>query len=228
MAKKHPGYYLVLLISIQILLVFALNLLAKGETPASGGVLSFAGRFDLVDADGNGTPDHLGYFLQLPAGARPDRLWVCGELQVMVDNQWRTIDYTARSFGRESGAEAALYFYGGELRRLQVNGPFRVLVEIRGVDLQSAGVGGFSPAYRYEQFEAADVVLTNQGPFSTAQIKKVVHAWAGQEGIPLGPLSTVTFVFDRWRLDFRGLDGGPGKRIWYAPTGEISWTEYFN
>ena len=71
MAKKHPGYYLVLLISIQILLIFALNLLAKGETPPSEQPLSFTGRFDLVDADGNGTPDHLGYFLQLPAGSGP-------------------------------------------------------------------------------------------------------------------------------------------------------------
>jgi len=228
MAKKHPGFYLVLLITIQILLVFALNLLAKGENPPAEQRLSFTGCFDLVDADGNGTPDHLGYFLQLPAGSRPDRFWVCGELQVMVDNQWRTIDYTARSFGRESQAEAALYFYGGELRRLQVNGPFRLLVKIRGVNLQASGVGGFSPAYRHDQFEAADVVLTNQGPFSTAQIKKVINDWAGQEGISLGPLSVVTFTFDRWRLDYRGIDGGLGKRIWYAPTGEINWTEQYN
>lgn len=143
----------------------------------------------------------------------------------MVDNQWRTIDYTARSFGRESGAEAALYFYGGEFRRLRVNGPFRLLVEIRGVNSKSSVVGGISPAYRYDQFEAADVVLTNQGPFSTAQIKKVVTAWAEQEGLNLGPLSTVTFAFDRWRLDFSGVGGGPGIRVWYAPTGEINWTE---
>jgi hypothetical protein len=146
----------------------------------------------------------------------------------MMNNQWRTIDYTARSFGQECGAEAALFFYGGELRRLQVSGPFRILVEIRGVNLQLAGVGGFSPAYRYDQFEAADVVLTNQGPFSTAQIKKVINTWAEGQGLFLGPLSTVTFTFDRWRLDFRGIDGGPGKRVWYAPTGEINWTEQYN
>lgn len=224
MAKKHPGYYLLLLVAIQILLVFALNLLAKAEPPVSGG-FNFTGRFDLVDADGNGIPDHLGYFLRLPEGPSPDLFWVCGELQVLVGNQWRTIDYTARSFGRESGGEAALYFYGGELRRLQVNGPFRLLVELRGVNFNSSGVGGYSPAYRYDQFEAADVVLTNQGPFSTAQIQKVVKAWAEQEGIALGPLATVTFAFDRWRLDFDGAGGGPGKRIWYAPTGEINWTE---
>ena len=70
MAKKHPGFYLVLLITIQILLVFPLQLLAKGETP-SAEPLAFPGHFSLVDADGNGTPDHLGYFLQVPA-SRPD------------------------------------------------------------------------------------------------------------------------------------------------------------
>ena len=81
MAKKHPGFYLVLLITIQILLVFSLPLLARGEAPP-GEALAFPGRFKVVDADGNGTPDHLGYFLQLPA-SRPDVVWVCGELQVI-------------------------------------------------------------------------------------------------------------------------------------------------
>lgn len=142
----------------------------------------------------------------------------------MINNQWRTIDYTARSFGTGSGTEAALYFYGGELQRLRVNGPFRILVEIRGVNLNASGVGGFSPAYRYDQFEAADAVLTNQGPFSTAQIKKVVYTWASEQGIELGSLETVTFAFDRWRFDFGGINGGLGKRVWYAPTGEINWT----
>lgn len=222
MAKKHPGFYLVLLITIQILLVFSLQLLAKGETP-SAEPLAFPGHFSLVDADGNGTPDHLGYFLQLPA-SRPDVFWVCGELQVMIDGQWRTIDYTARTFDNTSGAEAALYFYGGELRRLRVSGPFRLLIEVRGVNLYASGVGGVSSAYHYDQFETADAVLTNQGPFSTAQIEKVIYTWASENGIQLGPLQTATFTFDRWRFDFGGINGGYGKRVWYAPTGEINWT----
>ncbi|HHW12544.1 MAG TPA: hypothetical protein GXX33_06035 [Firmicutes bacterium] len=221
MAKKHPGFYLVLLIIIQILLVFSLHLLARGAAPP-GEPLTFSGRFTLVDGDGNGIPDHLGYFLPLPA-SRPDVVWVCGELQAMIDQQWRTIDYTARSFTQTSG-EAALYFYGGELRRLRVNGPFRILIEIRGVNLHASGVGGVSAVYHYDQFEAADAVLTNQGPFSTAQIKKVIYTWASENGIQLGPLQTVTFAFDRWRFDFGGVDGGYGKRVWYAPTGEINWT----
>ena len=41
MAKKHPGYYLILLITIQILLVFSLNLLAKGETLPPSNPLTF-------------------------------------------------------------------------------------------------------------------------------------------------------------------------------------------
>lgn len=224
MAKKSPGFYLVFVITIQILLVFSLSLMAKGAAPPVES-LNFPSRFDLVDADFNGTPDHLGYFLTLPTESRPDVFWVCGELQAMINNQWRTIDYTARSFGQESGAEIALYFYGGELQRLQVDGPFRIMIELKGVNLDSSGVGGFSPAYRHDLFEAADVVLTNQGPFSTGQIKNVIHSWAGQEGLVLGPLETATFTFDRWRFDFRGASGGAGKRIWYAPTGEINWAD---
>ncbi|NLW59020.1 MAG: hypothetical protein GX073_01565 [Firmicutes bacterium] len=222
MAKKNSGFYLLFLCTIPILLVCALPLSAQGET-RSDAVLTFSGHFTLVDADGNGIPDHLGYLLQLPA-SRPDVVWVCGELQALIDQQWRTIDYTARSFAKTGGAEAALYFYGGELRRLRVSGPFRIIVELRGVNLYAAGVGGVSTAYHYDQFEAADTVLTNQGPFSTAQIQKVIATWAQENGIQLGPLQTVTFTFDRWRFDYAGVSGGSGKRVWYAPTGEINWT----
>ncbi|NLM36549.1 MAG: hypothetical protein GX202_00285 [Firmicutes bacterium] len=224
MVKKHPGFYLVFLILFQILLIFSLPLLAQGAVPPEDPP-TFSGRFTLVDADGNGTPDHLGYFLPLPA-SRPDVVWVCGELQAMIDQQWRTIDYTARPFTQTSGAEAALYFYGGELRRLRVNGPYRVLIEIRGVSLHASGTGGVSAPFQYGQFEAADTVLTNQGPFSTAQIQQVIYTWANENGIQLGPIQTVTFTFDRWRFDFAGGNGGYGKRIWYAPTGEINWTIY--
>jgi hypothetical protein len=224
MAKKSPCLYLVLVLATQILLIFSLKLLAKGAAP-QGEPLNFPNRFDLVDANQNGTPDHLGFFLSLPLESRPDVFWVCGELQAMVNNQWRTIDYTARSFSQESGAEVALYFYGGELKRLQVDGPFRIMIELKGVNLDWSGVGGFSPAYRHSLFEATDVVLTNQGPFSTRQIINVIHSWAGGEGLVLGPLETATFTFDRWRFDFRGVNGGARKRVWYAPTGEINWAD---
>ena len=83
MRKKHPGYYLILIITIQVLLVFSLNLLAKGETPSPEEPFSFSGRFELVDTDGNGISDHLGYYL--PYRPDPTRsFWVCGELQVMM------------------------------------------------------------------------------------------------------------------------------------------------
>lgn len=224
MVKKSPGFYLVFVIACQILLFSSLSLLVKGAAPQAE-LFNFPNRFDLVDANQNGTPDHLGYFLSLPLESRPDIFWVCGELQAMVNNQWRTIDYTARSFGPESGMEIALYFYGGELRRLQVDGPFRIMIELKGANLDWSGVGGFSPVYHHDLFEAADVVLTNQGPFSTGQIKNVIYSWAGQEGLVLGPLEMATFTFDRWRFDFRGVNGGARKRVWYAPTGEINWAD---
>ncbi len=225
MAKKHPGYYLVLLIVIQILLVFSLRLLAKGESPSDSPLLNFPGCFELVDADQNFVPDHLGFSLQLTEDYLGGTIWVCGELQAMINNQWQTIDYTAKEFLETKGKKLTLYFYGGEFKRLQINGPFRLLIQIKGVNLDVSGLSSFSPSYRHQEFENSDLVLSNQGPRSTSQVENNIREWAAQQGLILGSSDTVTFTFDRWRFDFKGEAGVSPKRVWYSPTGEINWVD---
>lgn len=227
MAKKNPGFILVLLIIIQIVLVISLQALAKGEVPTDPSHLQFSGRFSLIDANQNMVPDHLGFSLDSPEEYSGEVLWVCGELQAMINNQWQTIDYTARNYAGPNRSEPTLSFYGGELKRLQVNGPFRILVQVKGVNIDASGLGGFSPAYRHEEFEVSDVVLCNQGAYSTALVQNQIYQWVAQQGLRLGPLGAVTFSFDRWRFDFTEDVQVSPKRVWYAPDGRIDWVENY-
>jgi len=225
MAKKDPLRFFLLLILIQIGAVFSWQGQAKGEAAAPVSSPQFSGYFSLYDADQNLVPDHLAFTLDLPAEYTGEVLWVCGELQAMVNNQWQTIDYAARNYPGPYGGTPTLTFYGGELKRLRVNGPFRIIVQIKGVNVNLSGVGGFSPSYRYEEFEASDLVMCNQGTVSTALIRNQIYQWAAQQGIRLGPLGAVTFAFDRWRFDFTGEAQDSPKRVWYAPDGRIDWVE---
>lgn len=225
MAKKHPGYYLVLLIVIQLLLVFSLHLLARGEDLPNYSNASVSGNFQLVDADGNSIPDHLSYSVRTDNYSE-GMVWLCGELQAMINGQWQTIDYTARGFnGFRQGEELTLYFYGGEIKRLRINGPFRILVQIKGVDLNLSGSEVLSPAYHYGEFEASDVVLYNGQSRLISEVLNTVQQWALQNGLEIGPLEVATFNFDRWRFDFQGNFRVPARRVWVSPTGEINWAE---
>ncbi|NLW56406.1 MAG: hypothetical protein GX050_07320 [Firmicutes bacterium] len=226
MVKKDPKCIIVLLILIQTVAIFSLQTQAKGEVAAAFASPEFSGYFSLIDANQNMVPDHLGFTLNLPAEYSGEVLWVCGELQAMINNQWQTIDYTARNYPGSNGGEPTLVFYGGELKRLKVSGPFRIIVQIKGVSIDLSGLGGFSPAYRHEEFEVSDLVLSNQGAFSTAFVQNQIYQWAAQQGIRLGPLGSVTFSFDRWRFDFTGEAQVSPKRVWYAPDGRIDWVEH--
>lgn len=225
MAQKRPGYYLVLLIVIQLLLVFSLHLMAQAEDLSNVSDSNVSGNFQLVDADGNSIPDHLSYSVR-SENYSEGMVWVCGELQAMINGQWQAIDYTARGFnGFTQGEELTLYFYGGEIKRLRINGPFRILVQIKGVDLNLFGSGDFSPAYYYGEFEASDVVLYNGQSRLTSEVLNTVQQWALQSGLEIGPLEMATFNFDRWRFDFREKFEVPARRVWVSPTGEINWAE---
>ena len=201
MAKKNSGFYLLFLCTIPILLVCALPLSAQGETRPDAVPLSPT--FTLVDVMERDT-DYL-VICWHPA-SRPD---VVG-LRELVAPSSATANDRLHRLPRKRVRKAP--FHGANCAG-SGEWSFRIIVELRGVNLYAAGVGGVSTAYHYDQFEAADTVLTNQGPFSTAQIQKVIATWAQENGIQLGPLQTVTFTFDRWRFDYAGVSGGSGKRV---------------
>ena len=226
--KHSTARYLVLFLSL-----FFLSLLLSlvpggfflapvtGSEGEEGFYPALPGRFFLADANGNQVPDHLG-FTVLVKGNYTGEVWLW-ELQALVGDDWQTLAYTAQEFDWAGApVEASIYFYGGEIRRLQQDGPFRLLLQLKGVNVDRQEFAGFTPSYRHDVFERADLVLTGEGVQKTSEVLKLVEDWAKVNRVTLGPLEEVTFTFDRWRLDYKGTRKESARRFWVEPTGKIS------
>jgi|GEM_PF-1015390 len=227
MIRKHPIRFFLFVLLIQVLLVFSLNVMARSEE-----IPEASGYFSLQDIDGNSIPDHLLYSVQVDPQVTKEGFWLCGELQAVIDGEWQTIAYSGRQFcgtdvfrqnSPHTVGDSSLSFYGGEIRRLKVNGPFRLLVKVKGVGFEEQRMLGFSPSYQYTDFEASDLVWTQGEIKRISEVVKFVAKWAKTQGIPLGDLEEVTYNFDRWRLDYQGLSAVHAKRVWVEPGGEIRW-----
>ena len=95
----------------------------------------------LVDANDNQLPDHLGFTVLVKGNYAGEKFWLCGELQALVGDEWQTLAYTAQEFDwAGTPVEASIYFYGGEIRRLQQDGPFRLFAAVEGGRREQAGV----------------------------------------------------------------------------------------
>ena len=228
--KHSTARYLVLFLSLFFLfLVFFLApgvfFLAPvtGSQGEEGFYPALPGRFFLADANGNQVPDHLGFTVLVKGNYTGEKFWLCGELQALVGDDWQTLAYTAQEFDWAGApVEASIYFYGGEIRRLQQDGPFRLLLQLKGVNVDRQEFAGFTPSYRHDVFERADLVLTGEGVQKTSEVLKLVEDWAKVNRVTLGPLEEVTFTFDRWRLDYKGTRKESARRFWVEPTGKIS------
>ncbi len=219
--KKSSARYLILFFPI-VLGVFLLAPVT-GSQGEEGFYPALPGRFFLVDANDNQLPDHLGFTVLVKGNYAGEKFWLCGELQALVGDEWQTLAYTAQEFDwAGTPVEASIYFYGGEIRRLQQDGPFRLLLQLKGVDVNRQEFAGFTPSYRHDLFEKADLVLTGGGTQKTSEVLKLVEDWAKRSRLTLGALEEITFTFDRWRLDFKGTRKEPPRRVWVDPTGEIS------
>ncbi len=228
--KHSTARYLVLFLSLFFLsLVFFLVpgvfFLAPvtGSQGEEGFYPALPGRFFLADANENQVPDHLGFTVLVKGNYAGEKFWLCGELQALVGDDWQTLAYTAQEFDWAGApVEASIYFYGGEIRRLQQDGPFRLLLQLKGVNVDRQEFAGFTPSYRYDAFEKADLVLTGGGVQKTSEVLQMVEDWAKVNRVTLGPLEEVTFTFDRWRLDYKGTRKESARRFWVEPTGKIS------
>src|SRR5690554_6765185 len=219
--KHSTARYLILFLSF----AFGVFLLAPvtGSQGEEGFYPALPGRFFLADANGNQVPDHLGFTVLVKGNYAEKKFWLCGELQALVGDNWQTLAYTAQEFDWAGApVEASIYFYGGEIRRLQQDGPFRLLLQLKGVDVDRQEFAGFTPSYQHEAFEKSDLVLTGGEAKKTSEVLKMVEDWAKSSRVTLGPLEEATFTFDRWRLDFQGTRREPARRVWVEPTGEIS------
>ena len=228
--KHSTARYLVLFLSLFFLsLVFFLVpgvfFLAPvtGSQGEEGFYPALPGRFFLADANENQVPDHLGFTVLVKGNYAGEKFWLCGELQALVGDDWQTLAYTAQEFDWAGApVEASIYFYGGQIRRLQQDGPFRLLLQLKGVNVDRQEFAGFTPSYRYDAFEKADLVLTGGGVQKTSEVLQMVEDWAKVNRVTLGPLEEVTYTFDRWRLDYKGTRKEPARRFWVEPTGKIS------
>jgi hypothetical protein len=189
------------------------------QTPV---VLNNSGQFISVDLDRNGQPDQLGYKIKALTN-QPGEVWVSGELQSLVDGEWFTINYTAVPFEWDKGEHTAtLQFYGGELRRLRADGPFRILVGVRqGLWEKDNQVTDISTRFPWDEWQTSDIAAAD-GPVTRASMANgLAEAWAKKEHKELGALTDKTFTFDRWRMDYTGTAQDPPRRLWVDPSGEI-------
>lgn len=219
--KNRSTRYLILCLPF----VFGLILLGPvtGSQGEEGFYPALPGRFFLEDANGNQVPDHLGFTVSVKGNYAGEKFWLCGELQALVGENWQTLAYTAQEFDwAGTPVEANIYFYGGEIRRLQQDGPFRLSIQLKGIGVDRQEFAGFSPSYQYDVFERSDLVLTANGVNKTSEVRKAVENWAKVNQVTLGALEEITFTFDRWRLDYKGTRREPSRRVWVEPTGEIS------
>ncbi len=224
MNRKRFARYLILFFPVVLGILF---LHPVTGSPEDGGIyMALPGRFFLVDADENRIPDHLGFSVWVNGEYAGDKFWLCGELQAMVGRKWQTVAYTAKEFSWPGEpVEAVIYFYGGEIKRLKQNGPFRLQLQLKGVNVEQQEFAGFSPSYQYRSFERSDLVLTGGKAVRTSEVVAGVEQWAKRNGMVLGDLEEITFSFDRWRLDFAGTRREPPRRVWVESGGEISWVE---
>lgn len=226
MLRTHPIRFFLLILFIQILLVFTLHLAADAQEPPDRLKLQLPGRFYLVDQDHNLLPDHLAFSVWVDGKLTSEHFWLCGELQALIDNNWQTVAFTGRSYRwSNQPMEATIHFYGGELKRLQVNGPFRLILKLKSVGFNNEVIAGFSPSYQYQEFEASDLVWSEGELRKTSEVLKNVLNWAEKKGMILGRLEERTYTFDRWRLDFKGESPNPPRRVWVDPQGNISWVD---
>jgi|SRR5690554_173417 len=224
MKKKKSARYLILFLPV-ILGVFILHPVT-GSPEDEEIYLALPGRFFLEDVDQNQIPDHLGFSVLVNGEYAGKTFWLCGELQALVGRKWQTVAYTTKEFPWPGGPmEAAIYFYGGEIRRLKQEGPFRLQLQLKGVNVERQEFAGFSPSYHYRSFEHSDVVLTGGKTVKTSEVVAKVGNWAERNGLVLGEMTEIAFTFDRWRLDFEGTRREPPCRVWVEPGGEISWVE---
>jgi hypothetical protein len=230
--RKHPIRFFLFVLLVQILLVFSLNVMARSEDLSS--FVQDTPYFSLTDIDQDSIPDHLAYTIHVEPDLASRHFWLCGELQAVIDGDWQTIAYTGRHFPGDdntsaetstvpSSTEATLHFYGGEIKRLKVDGPFRLLVKIKGVDLEEEQAIAFSPSYKHTEFEESDLVWVQGRKEKTSAVVEMVQRWATEQNLSLGVLAEATYNFDRWRLDYHGSPTEKAKRVWVEPGGKISW-----
>ncbi|HEY8345383.1 MAG TPA: hypothetical protein VIL66_09380 [Bacillota bacterium] len=228
--RKHPIRFFLFVILIQVLLVFSLHAIARSaDLPYSTPEMAY---FALADIDQNTIPDHLTYTVQLDHASIDGQFWLCGELQALINGQWQTIAYTGCHFpdagqveksAHQNSSTATLYFYGGEIKRLKVDGPFRLLVKMKGVGVEERETIAFSPSYKHSEFEESNLVWVQGRKEKISTVVETVKRWALEQNLSLGILTEVTYNFDRWRLDYQGTSTVKAKRVWVDPGGEISW-----
>lgn len=215
-----------ILFGLQIFLMAGMTQVALGNTmEASTPPAAFlgSGSFETSDLDRDGQPDHLAYTISVDAKTAGE-YWLSAELQTLVHGEWQTLNYTAVPFdwlpGRQDGR---ILFYGGEIERHQVEGPSRVVANLR--------IGGWETASPHLQNapEINDIswqdsnVAAADGPVNTAsEAVRLARTWAEREQKELGPLADRSFAFDRWRIDFSGTEQQPPRRVWVDPSGDIS------
>lgn len=196
------------------------NGLAAVEPPV---IIVNSGDFTSVDLDQDGNPDHL--VLSLPVEAKiAGEYWISAELQTEVNGEWQTLNYTATSFDWSPGRQVGeILFYGGEFVRRSVEGPCRVVINLRtGVWESKIPHLQDVPEIHSVSWQASDIAATD-GPVNTAsEALRRVQRWAKSNDKDLGHLLEKSFAFDRWRMDFTGTEQQPPRRIWVDPYGDIS------
>lgn len=212
-------------LGIQLILMtgFAQAAWSEGLGNESPAVFQGEGTFDNADLDKDGNPDHLALNVPVEVNTAGE-YWLSAEIQMQVNGEWQTINYTAVSFqwlpGKHNGR---ILFYGGEFLRRQEKGACRVVANLR--------MGGWetkdpylqeAPAIHSVPWQASNIAATD-GPINTAsEAIRLARTWAEQEQKQLGDLTERSFAFDRWRMDFLGTKQQPPRRVWVDPSGDIS------
>ena len=89
--KKRTIIYLylgILLVTMTLLFAFTCSVGAKDSNTVH---LGLPGIFRLVDQDKNLIPDHVAFSVKVSGSYKGERLWLCGELQALIKDEWQTI-----------------------------------------------------------------------------------------------------------------------------------------
>lgn len=215
-----------ILFGLQVIFIAGLAQAVLGnamETSSPPAAFLGSGTFETTDLDDNGQPDHLAYTVPVEIKTAGE-YWLSAELQMLVEGEWKTVNYTATPFEWRSGLQdGRILFYGGEILRRRINGSCRVVTNLRlgGWETLSPQLQN-TPAMDSIPWQSSNIAATD-GPINTvSKAVKLARSWAERENKDLGPLADRSFAFDRWRMDFVGTEQQPPRRVWVDPSGDIS------
>ncbi len=201
MAKK-------ILVASAILIVLMMFLIPTGAAPTEVVLdqqveLEVPGSFTLVDNNHDDLSEELHFSIGLKA-YQEGQFIITGNLEAMKNGHWVAVGTTVLPFvWSPTHRLIDLTFHAGNIKKLQLSGPYRVRVGLKAGDWElPAQVAGFSPKYDWNVFSSDGEVEV--GEITTlSKAKRAVETWAAYKDIKLGKLKGIHYNYDHWQLDYK-------------------------